>query len=129
MKTQVCCDDCWFKGEVFYGYRVDHFIGSAQFLFLCNRKKSGATWVYTTFPRIIKKIPATSTFYWLELITVALNFLKILNLEKKFTCFLFFFSKFKKILRENQIIKVVFRNNCLFSWNQFRSFCLIQVVE
>ena len=53
--------------------------GSAQFLYLCNLPKSGASSTYTTFPRITSK---TDIFRWLELITVVLCFLTLFGLKK-----------------------------------------------
>ena len=59
--------------------------GSAQFIFLCNPQKSGASLVCITFLQITQKVPTKDIFHWLELITEILSFLQITSLRKTTT--------------------------------------------
>ena len=54
---------------------------NAQFIFLCNPQKSGASRVCITFQKVLTK----DKFHWLELITEILSFLKILSARKTTT--------------------------------------------
>ena len=56
--------------------------GNAQFIFLCNPQKSGASRVCITFLQITQKVLTTDIFHWLELITEILSFLKIFSIRK-----------------------------------------------
>ena len=59
--------------------------GNAQFIFLCNPQKSGASRVYVTILQITQKILTKDIFHWLELITEMLSFLQILSESKTTT--------------------------------------------
>ena len=56
--------------------------GNAQFLFLCNAQKSGASRVCIPFPQITQEILTEDIIYWMELITEILGFLQIFNVRK-----------------------------------------------
>ena len=57
-------------------FQSSYFKGNAQFLFLCNPQKSGASRVCITFFfQITQKILTKDIFYLLELITEVLSFL------------------------------------------------------
>ena len=61
------------------------FKGNAQFIFLCNPRKSGASRVCVTFPQITQKILTKDIFHCLELITEILTFLQIFIVRKTTT--------------------------------------------
>ena len=71
--------------------------GNAQFIFLCNpsppppppppppqkkKKKSCASQLCITFLQVTKKILTKEIFYWLELITEILSFLRLFSVTK-----------------------------------------------
>ena len=62
-----------------------HFKGNAQFIFLCNPQKSGASRVCITFLQITQKILTKDIFHWLELITEIQLFLQIFSVRKTTT--------------------------------------------
>ena len=59
--------------------------GKAQFIFLCNPPKSGASQVCIAFLQITQKILTKDIFHWLELITKILSFLQIFRVRKTTT--------------------------------------------
>ena len=59
--------------------------GNAQFIFLCNPQKSGASRVCITFLQITQKILTKDIFHWLELITEIQIFLQIFSVRKTTT--------------------------------------------
>ena len=61
--------------------------GNAQFLFLCNRQKSGASQVCIRFPQITQKILTKDMFHLMELITKILSLLQIFSVRKTTTQF------------------------------------------
>ena len=59
--------------------------GNAQFIFLCNPQKSGASRVWIIFLQITQKVLTKNVFHWLELIAEILNFLQIFSVRKTTT--------------------------------------------
>ena len=59
--------------------------GNAQFIFLCNPKKSGVSRVWIIFLQVTQKILTKNVFHWLELITEILSFLQIFSVRKTAT--------------------------------------------
>ena len=57
--------------------------GNAQFIFLCNPKKSGVSRVWIIFLQVTQKILTKNLFHWLEVITEILSFQQIFNVRKK----------------------------------------------
>ena len=56
--------------------------GNAQYLFLCNSRKSGVSRGCVTFPRITGKNPNKDIFRRLELISKILGFVQIFNVRE-----------------------------------------------
>ena len=78
--------------------------GYAQFSFLCNPPKSGASQVYITFLQVTQKILTKDTFHWLEVITEIPSFLQIFSVRKTTTQFFLIFPEiYKKIDNKNYI--------------------------
>ena len=72
--------------------------GNAQFMFLCNPKKSGASRAFIPFLQVTQKVLTKNLFHWLEVITEILSFQQIFNVRKKKNIQFFEFSKnLKKI--------------------------------
>ena len=72
--------------------------GNAQFMFLCNPKKSGTSRAFIPFLQVTQKILTKNLFHWLEVITEILSFQQIFNVRKKKNIHFFEFSKnLKKI--------------------------------
>ena len=67
--------------------------GNAQFMFLCDYQKSGASRVCITFPQITQKISTKDIIHWLELITETLSFLQIFSVRKTTTQLFKYFRK------------------------------------
>ena len=67
-------------------------------------QKSGDFWAYIIFHRITQEMLTTDIFHLQELITVILNFLKILN---------FYLQIFQKTFSKNQVSKLVFWKYCV----------------
>ena len=67
--------------------------GNAQFLFLCNPPKSGASWVCITYPQTTQKILTKYIFRWLKVITEILSFLQIFSVRKTTTQLFKYFRK------------------------------------
>ena len=59
--------------------------GNAQFVFLCNPPKSGASLVCIIFPHITQKILTKDIIRWLERIVEILRFLQIFSVRKTTT--------------------------------------------
>ena len=71
--------------------------GNAQFIFLCNPKKSGASRAFIPFLQVTQKILTKNLFHWLEVITEILSFQQIFNVRKKTIHFFEFSKNLKKI--------------------------------
>ena len=56
--------------------------GNAQYLFLCNSRKSGVSRGCVTFPRITGKNPNKDIFRRLELISKILGFVQIFSVRE-----------------------------------------------
>ena len=66
-----------------------HFKGNAQFIFLCNPQKSGASRWCITFLQLTQKVLTKDIFHWLELIPEILSFLQIFSVRKTTTFLVF----------------------------------------
>ena len=80
----VICDEAIID-LLLYNLHDFTFKGNAQFIFLCNPQKSGASRVFITFLQITQKILTKDIFHWLELITEILSFLQIFSVRKTTT--------------------------------------------
>ena len=85
--------------------------GNAQFLFLCNPQKSGASRLCVTFPQITphitQKILTKGIIHLLELITEILSFLQIFSIRKT-TTQLFNISKNLQEIQQKNYISDIF---------------------
>ena len=79
------------------------FKGNAQFIFLCNSHKLGASRVCITFPQITQKILTKDIIHFLEVITEILSFLQIFITRSNHWVFLIFQKTCKKINKNNYI--------------------------
>ena len=70
---------------LYFLYQMFKLKGNAQFIFLSNPQKSGASRVCITFPQITKKILTKDIFHCLELITEILSLLQIFSVRKTTT--------------------------------------------
>ena len=61
------------------------FKGKAQFVFLSNPQRTGASRFCITFPQITQKILTEYIFHWLKLTTEILSFLEIFSVRKRTT--------------------------------------------
>ena len=66
---------------------------NAQFDFLSDPQKSGASWVSIIFLQIAQKIPTKDINHWMELITGTLPFLQIFSVRKTTTQLIQYFRK------------------------------------
>ena len=81
---------------------------NAQFIFLCNPQKSGASRVFITFLQITQKILTKDIFHWLELITEILSFLQIFSVRKTTTQLLQYFRNSARISTKKNYISGIF---------------------
>ena len=77
--------------------------GNAQFVFLCNPQKSGASRVCITFLQITKKVLTKDIIHWLELIFEILSFLQIFSVRKITTQLIWYFRKSARKSTNNYI--------------------------
>ena len=77
--------------------------GNAQFIFLCNPKKSGASRAFIPFLQVTQKILTKNLFHWLEVITEILSFQQIFNVRKKNHSLFWIFQKSEKNWQKNYI--------------------------
>ena len=79
------------------------FKGNAQFLFLCNPQKSGASRVCITFPQVTQKMLNKDIIHWLELTTEILSFLQIFSVRNTTTQFFNILENLQENQQKNYI--------------------------
>ena len=84
-----------------------YFKGNAQFIFLCNPQKSGASRWCITFLQLTQKVLTKDIFHWLELIPEILSFLQIFSVRKTTTPLFQYFRNSTRISTKNQICGII----------------------